>query len=310
MDDSIYKLINFKDFICNLFFENNMSYEDFYDGKNLKANKNIHAQILEYIKDNFTEKEIKYINSNFSALTENDYFEYGKKEEKDLAKKVISKYLKVSDFFMKYYTIKNGDIVLRELGISYINGNSQSELIKQMLTTKDMVYQNKRTKDIPIIITENGNVYFAFTFHNDLIPWLTFMGEDLSNAVNLRVSYSNNGYISIESTDIAKNMVKYKGRKLYYSILSEQQVAQIINIYMVCINNNRNFDSLEYTFAGPLTFGLGFDFFTYGGHKIKNGQLLNVTEQNIRTLGLFRRYISIDELAIKIKNNKQTNQWI
>ena len=38
MDDSIYKLINFKDFICNLFFENNMSYEDFYDGKNLKAN--------------------------------------------------------------------------------------------------------------------------------------------------------------------------------------------------------------------------------------------------------------------------------
>ena len=308
MDDCLYKLINFKDFICNLFKKNKLTYESFKSNRNIETTKIIHFEILNYIKENFSVQEIKIISTYFKQLTEEPAFLYGSQEEKELALAVISSYLKTEEFFTKYYIVKNNQLIFKNICIPY--GEENVPQIKKCLTSNKSIFRNKRSNYIPMVITESGNIFCSQAFHRNLIKWLIHSGEDLTNAINLRVYYSNNGYITMESTDVQKNIGISNERKSYVSLLTEKQIAQIINIYMLCIETNKNFADLESCFAGHSTYGLGFDFLTYGATKFNSGQKVNITEQNLRTLSLFRKYISMDEVVGKIKNNKQTNQWV
>ena len=139
-------------------------------------NQQLNQQILNIFAQNFnSEQEIKPIADYVKYLIKQRRTTLIEYIDKDV-EFVIERYL--VDFYNKYFTINNGQIIYTHL--EKYDPSSIPEYDKKLRRSLD--------NSLPLVIMPSGRVYFSATCHKALCAWLTAHGEELSGSMRVLVS--------------------------------------------------------------------------------------------------------------------------
>ena len=250
--------------------------------------------ILLFIAKNFSSEEISYI-SNDTNMSRVSAIIFEDKIADEHLLSVVGQFISprgVCGFIGVYYNIKNGKIFYVDPMFNIDFSKSYKEVGEQFISEKNRIVY-PFFDDIPLIITADGKCMLALGYHSTLSKWLRYNGTNLENAIRFRIFYKNSGCFNIESDENTANLILHNDEKKFVSALTDEQVKKIIQIYNICIQNNKHFLGLEEILSSySKVSGIGFDGLSYKAKKIVDDKTIDITKHNINAFAECRDFFN------------------